>query len=56
MVEVSREKKPKQEVEDGAEYEGEWNQEGQRDGFGIQTWPDGERYEGQWRNDKMNDE
>jgi len=55
MVEPTRVKKDVQEVEDGATYEGEWNQDGQRDGFGIQIWVDGERYEGQWSNDMMND-
>ena len=55
MVESTRVKKDIQEVEDEATYEGEWNQDDQRDGFGIQIWVDGERYEGQWSNDMMND-
>ena len=35
MVEATRVKKPEQEVEDEATYEGEWNQDDQKDGFGI---------------------
>ena len=53
---MPREKKPVQEVEDEATYEGEWNENGEKDGFGIQIWVDGERYEGQWRNGMMNDD
>jgi len=35
MSGTKREKKPVQEVEDEATYEGEWNEDGQKDGFGI---------------------
>ena len=30
-----RQKKPKQYLDNGAEYEGEWNMEGHKDGQGI---------------------
>eukprot|EP00352_Strombidinopsis_acuminata_P003768 CAMPEP_0176380612 /NCGR_PEP_ID=MMETSP0126-20121128/31265_1 /TAXON_ID=141414 ORGANISM="Strombidinopsis acuminatum, Strain SPMC142" /NCGR_SAMPLE_ID=MMETSP0126 /ASSEMBLY_ACC=CAM_ASM_000229 /LENGTH=34 /DNA_ID= /DNA_START= /DNA_END= /DNA_ORIENTATION= len=33
-------------METGAEYEGQWNQEGKKDGRGIQIWVDGSLYEG----------
>jgi hypothetical protein len=35
MVETKRVKKPQQEVEDEATYEGEWNEADEKDGFGI---------------------
>jgi hypothetical protein len=43
-------------LENGAKYEGEWlkDQEGVRDGRGIQIWLDGSRYEGFWRVNKAN--
>lgn len=55
MVESTRVRKEKEEVEDGAFYEGEWNQDGEKDGHGVQDWVDGERYEGKWSDGKMND-
>ena len=42
------------EMENGAIYTGEWNNDNQRHGFGVQIWNDGSKYEGQWKNDKAN--
>jgi hypothetical protein len=41
-------------LDNGAEYTGEWNQEKQKEGKGVQTWVDGSIYEGYWRKDKAN--
>lgn len=42
-------------LENGARYEGEWNEAtNMRDGRGVQTWVDGSLYEGFWKNDKAN--
>lgn len=41
-------------LDNGAEYEGEWDEEGCKDGRGVQTWVDGSLYEGYWRQDKAN--
>lgn len=35
---------------DGSEYNGEWNDNGQRHGFGTMTFPDGTRYTGNFEN------
>jgi len=51
---VIREHRPNTTMETGAEYEGQWNQEGKKDGRGIQIWVDGSLYEGYWNNDKAN--
>ena len=42
------------EMENGAIYIGEWNNDNQRHGSGIQIWNDGSKYDGEWRNDKAN--
>lgn len=34
---------------DGSEYNGEWNEEGQRDGFGVMKFPDGSQYYGSFK-------
>ena len=31
---------------DGSEYNGEWNDDGQRNGFGVMKFPDGSQYYG----------
>ena len=41
--------KPEQKLENGITYEGEWNEDGKRDGRGMQHWPDGSVYEGYWK-------
>ena len=42
-------------LENGAMYEGEWNEStNKRDGKGSQVWADGSLYEGYWKNDKAN--
>jgi hypothetical protein len=40
------------EMENGAIYTGEWNNDNQRHGVGVQVWNDGSRYEGIWKHDK----
>ena len=42
------------EMENGAIFTGEWNNDNHRHGFGIQVWIDGSKFEGQWKNDKAN--
>ncbi|CAG9312094.1 unnamed protein product [Blepharisma stoltei] len=42
------------EIENGAIYTGEWNNDKQRHGYGVQIWPDGSKYEGYWMLDKAN--
>lgn len=39
------------EIENGAVYIGEWNENNQRHGFGTQKWLDGSKYDGFWHND-----
>ena len=52
---VKRIKKGPVMVENGAWYDGEWNEEtNERDGKGLQVWPNGNFYEGNWRNGKFN--
>ncbi|CAG9320529.1 unnamed protein product [Blepharisma stoltei] len=41
-------------IENGAIYTGEWNNDKQRHGYGVQVWPDGSKYEGYWMFDKAN--
>lgn len=36
-------------MENGAEYDGEWDLDGHKDGRGIQIWVDGSLYEGYWK-------
>ncbi|OMJ76287.1 hypothetical protein SteCoe_24383 [Stentor coeruleus] len=40
------------EIENGAIYTGEWNNDNQRHGFGVQVWNDGSKYDGMWKYDK----
>ena len=42
------------ELDNGAIYTGEWNENNQRHGKGTQVWTDGSKYEGYWRFDKAN--
>jgi len=42
------------ELDNGAIYTGQWNEQSQRHGKGTQVWTDGSKYEGNWRNDKAN--
>mmetsp|Transcript_22718 Transcript_22718/g.21896 ORF Transcript_22718/g.21896 Transcript_22718/m.21896 type:complete len:119 (+) Transcript_22718:281-637(+) len=52
---VRRKKRQLITLENGARYEGEWNEEtNKRDGRGYQIWADGSLYEGYWKNDKAN--
>lgn len=51
---VKRERKEMITLDNGAEYEGEWDMEGRKDGKGVQIWVDGSLYEGYWKNDKAN--
>ena len=46
--------KPKRILDDGNEYEGEWSEEGKRDGRGVLFWVDGGIYEGYWANGMCN--
>ena len=46
--------KPLQFDEDGACYSGEWDEEGNKHGRGIQLWPDGSKYYGYWIKNKVN--
>ena len=46
--------KPKRILDNGNEYEGEWDEEGKKDGRGTMLWVDGSFYEGYWENDKAN--
>jgi hypothetical protein len=43
------------ELENGAIYYGQWNQE-KKNGQGKQIWKDGSIYEGYWKNDMANGE
>ena len=49
-----RETKKMIQLENGAEYEGQWDKQGRKDGRGVQVWVDGSLYEGYWKNDKAN--
>ena len=51
---TKRTTKPKQKLENGIEYEGEWDDAGKKDGRGVQVWADGSIYEGYWRNGMAN--
>jgi hypothetical protein len=52
---VKRKKRALITLENGARYEGEWNEStNKRDGRGYQIWADGSLYEGYWKNDKAN--
>ena len=42
------------ELDNGAIYTGQWNEENQRHGKGTQVWTDGSKYEGCWKYDKAN--
>jgi hypothetical protein len=42
------------ELEDGSIYIGEWNEEGERHGRGVQFWPNGSKYEGYWQHNAAN--
>ena len=46
--------KPTQINEDGICYSGEWDEEGNKHGRGIQLWPDGSKYYGYWIKNKVN--
>lgn len=46
--------RPKQIFEDGEEYTGEWNEQGEKHGKGMKIWADGSCYEGYWVNGKAN--
>jgi hypothetical protein len=35
-------------LDNGAEYEGEWDSMNRKDGKGVQVWIDGSLYEGYW--------
>lgn len=41
-------------LENGAVYIGEWNENLERHGKGVQFWIDGSKYEGHWRLDRAN--
>ena len=50
-----RERRPIQEIENDAKYQGEWLADSDvRDGRGFQIWPDGSLYEGYWSENKAN--
>ena len=51
---VNRIKRPLVTLDNGAEYEGEWDEVGRKDGRGVQIWVDGSLYEGYWKIDKAN--
>lgn len=48
--------KPKRIQDNGNEYEGEWDEEGNKDGRGVQYWVDGSIYEGYWADNMANGE
>ena len=41
-------------LDNGAEYTGQWDEAGHKEGRGVQVWVDGSMYEGYWKNDKAN--
>ena len=50
-------RKPTQLTETGVLYSGEWDEEGNKHGRGVQLWPDGAKYYGYWiknRDRKLN--
>ena len=51
---VVRVQRPQMTLDNGAEYEGEWDEMGRKDGRGVQIWVDGSLYEGYWKADKAN--
>ena len=52
---VKRKKRALITLENGARYEGEWNEpKNERHGYGIQVWSDGSMYQGYWKEDKAN--
>ena len=51
---VKRVAREMMQLDNGAEYEGEWDEMGRKDGRGTQVWVDGSLYEGYWRADKAN--
>jgi len=51
---IQRVEEEKKTLDNGAQYEGEWDQQGKKDGKGVQIWVDGSLYEGYWKNDKAN--
>ena len=51
---VNRVKRPLVTLDNGAEYEGEWDEMARKDGRGVQIWVDGSLYEGYWKMDKAN--
>jgi hypothetical protein len=51
---VKRERKEMITLDNGDEYEGEWDMEGRKDGKGVQIFVDGSLHEGYWKNDKAN--
>jgi hypothetical protein len=46
--------RPLMSLENGAQYEGEWDEMGLKHGRGLQIWADGSLYEGYWKADKAN--
>ena len=34
--------------DNGSVYSGQWNQEGKREGNGVQVWMNGTKYKGEW--------
>ena len=51
---VDVEVKSTTQIENGALYYGEWDNNGNKHGRGIQLWPDGSKYTGYWINNKAN--
>ena len=47
-------RKPTQLTETGVLYSGEWDEEGNKHGRGVQLWPDGAKYYGYWIKNKVN--
>ena len=54
VAQKTRLSKPKRICDNGNEYEGEWDEEGKKDGRGIEYWIDGSVYEGYWENNMAN--
>ena len=50
----TRVSKPKRILDNGNDYEGEWDEEGNKDGRGVEFWVDGSIYEGYWANGMAN--
>ena len=49
---VVRVQRPLITLDNGEQYEGEWDELGRKDGKGIQTFLDGSYFEGYWKEDK----